>query len=36
MAKLYYDIGYKSENHANEELCGDHVEVAHRADGLQK
>ena len=33
MAKLYYDIGYKSENHANEELCGDHVEVAHRADG---
>ena len=33
MAKLHYDIGYKSENHVGEELCGDHVKIVHRDDG---
>lgn len=33
MAKLHYDIGFKSENHVDEELCGDHVEIVHRDDG---
>ena len=33
MAKLYYDVGYKSANHVGEELCGDHVKIVHRKDG---
>ena len=33
MAKLFFDVGYKSANHFDEELCGDHVEVVHREDG---
>jgi len=43
MSKLHADVGWKSINHAGEQLCGDHVEVIRRgkdslvavlADGL--
>ena len=33
MNDLSVDIGYKSINHAGEELCGDHVDVVKTADG---
>ena len=33
MNDLCADIGYKSINHAGEELCGDHVDVVNTADG---
>ncbi|MCR4883261.1 MAG: serine/threonine-protein phosphatase [Clostridiales bacterium] len=33
MNDLTCDIGYKSINHAGEQLCGDHVEVAEQEDG---
>jgi len=33
MNDLCADIGYKSINHAGEELCGDHVDVAEQEDG---
>ncbi|MDO4538909.1 MAG: SpoIIE family protein phosphatase [Coriobacteriales bacterium] len=33
MNDLCADIGYKSINHAGEELCGDHVDVAETKDG---
>ena len=33
MNDLSVDIGYKSINHAGEELCGDHVDVVNTADG---
>ncbi len=33
MNDLTFDIGYKSVNHAGEQLCGDHVEVAEQEDG---
>lgn len=32
MNDLCVDIGYKSINHAGEQLCGDHVEVAEEGD----
>ena len=33
MNDLTCDIGYKSINHAGEQLCGDHVEVQRVAEG---
>ncbi|MBR6051879.1 MAG: SpoIIE family protein phosphatase [Clostridia bacterium] len=33
MNDLCADIGYKSINHAGEELCGDHVDVVEQKDG---
>ena len=33
MNDLTCDIGYKSINHAGEQLCGDHVEVVEQEDG---
>ena len=33
MNDLTCDIGYKSVNHAGEQLCGDHVEVVEQEDG---
>ena len=33
MNDLCADIGYKSINHAGEELCGDHVDVVSKDDG---
>ena len=33
MNDLTCDIGYKSINHADEQLCGDHVEVVKQEDG---
>ena len=33
MNELTCDIGYKSINHAGEQLCGDHVEVVEQDDG---
>jgi hypothetical protein len=33
MNDLCADIGYKSINHAGEELCGDHVDVVNTEDG---
>ncbi len=33
MNDLCADIGYKSINHAGEELCGDHVDVVDKEDG---
>ena len=33
MNDLCVDIGYKSINHAGEELCGDHVDVVNTEDG---
>jgi phosphoribosylamine-glycine ligase len=33
MNDLCADIGYKSINHAGEELCGDHVDVVSKEDG---
>ena len=33
MNDLTCDIGYKSINHAGEQLCGDHVEVVDQEDG---
>ena len=33
MNDLCADIGYKSINHAGEELCGDHVDVVNAEDG---
>ena len=33
MNDLCADIGYKSINHAGEELCGNHVDVASKEDG---
>lgn len=33
MNDLCADIGFKSINHAGEELCGDHVDVAEQEDG---
>ena len=33
MNDLCADIGYKSINHAGEELCGDHVDVVEETDG---
>ncbi|MBO5568892.1 MAG: SpoIIE family protein phosphatase [Clostridia bacterium] len=33
MNDLCCDIGYKSINHAGEQLCGDHVDVAEQEDG---
>ena len=33
MNDLFADIGYKSINHAGEELCGDHVDVVNKEDG---
>ena len=33
MNDLSVDIGYKSINHAGEELCGDHVDVVNTEDG---
>ena len=30
---LCADIGYKSINHAGEQLCGDHVDIVERDDG---
>ena len=33
MNELTCEIGYKSINHAGEQLCGDHVEVVEQADG---
>lgn len=33
MNDLCADIGYKSINHAGEQLCGDHVDIAERDDG---
>lgn len=32
MNDLCVDIGYKSINHAGEQLCGDHVEIANEGD----
>ena len=32
MNNLCADIGYKSINHAGEQLCGDHVDIVERAD----
>ena len=34
MNDLTCDIGYKSINHAGEQLCGDHVEVVDQEDAL--
>ena len=33
MNELTCDIGYKSINHAGEQLCGDHVDVVEQEDG---
>ena len=33
MNNLCADIGYKSINHAGEELCGDHMDVIEQEDG---
>lgn len=33
MNNLCADIGYKSINHYGEQLCGDHVDIAHQEDG---
>ena len=33
MNDLCCDIGYKSINHAGEQLCGDHVDIAQQEDG---
>ena len=33
MNDLTCDIGYKSINHAGEQLCGDHVDIAEQEDG---
>ncbi|MBR5961369.1 MAG: serine/threonine-protein phosphatase, partial [Clostridia bacterium] len=33
MNDLCCDIGFKSINHAGEQLCGDHVDVAEQEDG---
>ena len=33
MNDLCADIGYKSINHADEQLCGDHVDVVEQEDG---
>ena len=33
MNDLCADIGYKSINHAGEELCGDHVDVVEESEG---
>ena len=32
MNDLCADIGYKSINHAGEQLCGDHVDVVHQSE----
>lgn len=32
MNNLYADIGYKSINHAGEQLCGDHVDIVSQGD----
>ena len=32
MNDLCAEIGYKSINHYGEELCGDHVDIAHQED----
>lgn len=32
MNDFYVDIGYKSINHAGEQLCGDHVEIVEQND----
>lgn len=32
MSELFADIGWKSINHQEEELCGDHVEIAENED----
>ena len=33
MNYLCCDIGFKSINHAGEQLCGDHVDIAEQEDG---
>jgi serine phosphatase RsbU (regulator of sigma subunit) len=33
MNDLCCDIGFKSINHAGEQLCGDHVDIAEQEDG---
>ena len=35
MNDLFADISYKSINHVDEQLCGDHVEQVCRSDGSQ-
>ena len=32
MNDLCADIGYKSINHAGEQLCGDHVDIVEQGD----